>query len=153
MIIEIYIQDNNNKNINLAFVEVDSDYSIKAQCELSSSNGNKIPCKLSSNIDNNYLLEPFTYSDNNEIITMTQNNTNNYLPLECEINTNSAIPKFISKKSSGLSTGGIVGIVFGILGTLILTFLGIFIFLKKNKNIQENINTVDSNRALKPYKI
>ena len=153
LISEQNIQDSNNKNINLAFVEVDSDNSIQSQCELSSSNRNKIPCKLSSNIDNNYLLEPFTYSDNNEIITMTQNNTNNYLPLECEINTNSAIPKFISKKSSGLSTGGIVGIVFGILGTLILTFLGIFIFLKKNKTIQENINTVDSNRALKPYKI
>ena len=148
LISEQKIQDSNTKTINLSFEEVDSDNSINAKCELSSSNGNKIPCKLTSNIENNYLLEPFTFSDNNEIITITQNNTNNYLPLKCEINSNSTIPKFRINKSNGLSTGGILGIVFGIVGGVLLTVLASFIFAKSDKTIQQNVNTYESNRSL-----
>ena len=134
------IKDSNIKNIILNFINEDNGENITAKCSLSSSNGNNIPCQLSEVIDEgNYVLDPFIYSDNTETITITQTNTSNYLPLECtKINNNRRI--YINKSSNGLSTGGIIGIVLGIVGALALLGLFYFSISKSNSKITVSNN-------------
>ena len=150
LISEENIQDSNNEDIYLNFIETNADNNITAQCSLSNSNGNKIPCKLSKNIENTYILDPFIYSDNSEIITISQKNTSNYLPLKCAVNSNA--PKFRINKKKRLSTGGILGIIFGIIGAIVLTVLGAFILSKSNKSIQQNVNYFESHSSLNTLK-
>ena len=134
------IKDSNIKNIILNFINEDNGGNITAKCSLSNSNGNNIPCQLSEVIDEgNYVLDPFIYSDNTETITITQTNTSNYLPLECtKMNNNRRI--YINKSSNGLSTGGIIGIVLGIVGALALLGLFYFSISKSNSKITVSNN-------------
>ena len=60
LISEESIQNSNNKNINLIFVEANNDKkNITAKCILSSSNGKNIPCTLDRQINNSYTLSPY----------------------------------------------------------------------------------------------
>ena len=131
------IQDSNNKNISLNFVEVNNDNNnITAQCIISNTNRNKIPCTLGSNINNSYNLKPYLYSDDSETITISQSN-NNSLILVCDIKKNSYRQN--KNNSSGLSKGAIAGIVLGIVGVIIITIIAIVIFRRSlNKNIVGN---------------
>ena len=132
------IQNSNNKNISLNFVEINNDNNnnITAQCIISNTNGNKIPCTLGSNINNGYNLKPYLYSDNLETITISQNN-NNSLILVCNIKINNYRQNI--NNSSGLSKGAIAGIVLGIVGAIIITIISIIASRRiPNKNVVGN---------------
>ena len=106
----------NDKDINLNFLEVDADNIINAKCKLSHDKGNNITCKLDKNIDKNYILEPYIYSDNSEALIISQNDINNYLTLKCSV----SLPSSKENNTSRLSRGKILGIIFGIFGVFTL---------------------------------
>ena len=141
LISEESIQNSNNKNINLIFVEANNDKkNITAKCILSSSNGKNIPCTLNKQINNSYTLSPFLYSDNSETITISQSNPTNNLNLKCTIESNSL--RSGKKKSGGLSAGAIAGIICAIVGAIAITIVT-YILLRRvhNKDIAENTGT------------
>ena len=129
----------NFKKINLNFIEIDDIYSnITAKCTLSESNKNKIPCKIRTIADNNYNLDPYIYSDKKETIIITQSSSGETLPLKCNANS------INSKKNSsgGLSAGGIIAIIFSIVGALIIAGLLYLFIIKKRPN---KLVTLDKN--------
>jgi len=127
----------NDKNINLNFIEVDSDDIINVKCKLSHDNGNNITCKLDKNIDKNYILEPYIYSDNSETLIISQDDINNYLILKCSVSQ----PPSNKNNSSMLSRGKILGIIFGIFGVFTIGVITYYIIKKyKNRKEEENIN-------------
>ena len=125
------IKNSSLKNIDLNFIEIDDIYSnITAKCTLSESNKNKIPCKIRTIADNNYNLDPYIYSDKKETIIITQSSSSETLPLKCNANS------INSKKNSsgGLSAGGIIAIIFSIVGALIIAGLLYLFIIKKRPN-------------------
>ena len=125
------IKNSSLKNIDLNFIEIDDmDSNITAKCTLSESNKNKIPCKIRTIADNNYNLDPYIYSDKKETITITQSSSSKTLPLKCNANS------INSKKNSsgGLSAGGIIAIIFSIVGALIIAGLLYLFIIKKRPN-------------------
>ena len=125
------IKNSSLKNIDLNFIEIDDmDSNITAKCTLSESNKNKIPCKIRTIADNNYNLDPYIYSDKKETIIITQSSSSETLPLKCNANS------INSKKNSsgGLSAGGIIAIIFSIVGALIIAGLLYLFIIKKRQN-------------------
>ena len=125
------IKNSSLKNIDLNFIEIDDmDSNITAKCTLSESNKNKIPCKIRTIADNNYNLDPYIYSDKKETIIITQSSSSETLPLKCNANS------INSKKNSsgGLSAGGIIAIIFSIVGALIIAGLLYLFIIKKRPN-------------------
>jgi hypothetical protein len=125
------IKNSSLKNIDLNFIEIDDmDSNITAKCTLSESNKNKIPCKIRTIADNNYKLYPYIYSDKKETIIITQSSSSETLPLKCNANS------INSKKNSsgGLSAGGIIAIIFSIVGALIIAGLLYLFIIKKRSN-------------------
>ena len=125
------IKNSSLKNIDLNFIEIDGmDSNITAKCTLSESNKNKIPCKIRTIADNNYNLDPYIYSDKKETIIITQSSSSETLPLKCNANS------ITSKKNSsgGLSAGGIIAIIFSIVGALIIAGLLYLFIIKKRPN-------------------
>ena len=132
-----------NKNIELSFVEVRTNNHITANCLLSSKNNKNIVCSLDSDIDNEYILEPFIFSDKTETITILQKNTSDYLQLECSIKKHET-RNYHSKRKSGLSTGAVVGIILGITFAVIITVMTI-IFCKKRSGVVVRDNSTVAN--------
>ena len=125
------IKNSSLKNIDFNFIEIDDmDSNITAKCTLSESNKNKIPCKIRTIADNNYNLDLYIYSDKKETIIITQSSSSETLPLKCNANS------INSKKNSsgGLSAGGIIAIIFSIVGALIIAGLLYLFIIKKRPN-------------------
>ena len=104
----------NNKSIELSFLEIGTNNKIKTSCLLSNNNDKKIICSLFDKINSNYLLEPYIFSDEIETITIVQKNTSDYLSLECNI-IKSGPDEPHNKKNEKLSVGAIIAIILGIL--------------------------------------
>ena len=139
LISEENIKDINDKNVNLNFVEITARKNITAKCILSSSNINKIPCSLSQEIHNLFSLESFLYTDKDKTITIFQSDTSNNLLLECTDLPTSI--RSVKKKSRGLSTGAIIGIVFAIVGAVSITIIAYILFRRSfNKKVVGNTN-------------
>jgi len=132
------IEINNEKNINLSFIEVDNDTEkINAECLLSKDNRNEIHCNLSQEVDKKYFLEPFIYSDQAETITIFQNNFENHLSLKCNINNNNNTQNG-ENSSGGLSGGEVLGIILGVLEAIIILLIYFLLIRKKKKPGEDN---------------
>ena len=151
------IKINNNKNIILAFTEINKNSNIvNINCNLSSIYSDKIKCKTDHKLNNYYFLKDFIYYDNYELfLIISYNKTKDYYLL-CENNPipiltyipdpTSTKTNFVSedttsssqyleeniqrknKSSESLSTKGIIGIIMSIIVTALVVLIIVIIY-------------------------
>ena len=137
---------NSDREINLECQEINPQKNRSIICSLYRNN-NRIECNLDKNINSNCTLKNYIEIKNNELLSIISNEEN-IIPMNCSFvlvipsNGNDAIKTNNNKLSKSSKILIILIPIFLII--ILVSFICIYLTIKNNKIINQNINKIDT---------